>query len=150
MLFRCNILCNTHNFPMRWKVKVLIALICLMLCDPMDCSPPGSSVQRVLQVWTLEWVASAFPRGFSQPRDRIWVSYIAGTFFTRVKSESCSVVSDSLWAHGLYSPWNSPDQNTGVGCHSLLQGFSQQRDWTQVSGIADRLFTSWATIGRSY
>ena len=37
------------------------------------------------------------------------------------KSESCSVVSDSLWPHGLYSPWNSPDQNTGVGSHSLLQ-----------------------------
>ena len=38
------------------------------------------------------------------------------------ESESCSVVSDSLWSHGLYSPWNSPGQNTGVGCHSLLQG----------------------------
>ena len=36
------------------------------------------------------------------------------------ESESCSVVSDSLWSHGLYSQWNSPDQNTGVG--SLLQG----------------------------
>ena len=36
------------------------------------------------------------------------------------KSESCSVVSDSLQPHGLYSPWNSPGQNTGVG--SLLQG----------------------------
>ena len=37
-------------------------------------------------------------------------------------SESCSVVSDSLQTHGLYSPWNSPGQNTGVGSHSLLQG----------------------------
>ena len=37
-------------------------------------------------------------------------------------SESCSVVSDSLRPHGLYSPWNSPGQNTGVGSHSLLQG----------------------------
>ena len=33
-----------------------------------------------------------------------------------------SVVSDSLWTYGLYSPWNSPGQNTGVGGHSLLQG----------------------------
>ena len=31
-------------------------------------------------------------------------------------------MSDSLQPHGLYSPWNSPDQNTGVGSHSLLQG----------------------------
>ena len=36
--------------------------------------------------------------------------------------ESCSVESDSLWHHGLYSPWNSPGQNTGVGILSLLQG----------------------------
>ena len=35
-------------------------------------------------------------------------------------SESRSVVSDSLRPHGLYSPWNSPGQNTGVGNHSLL------------------------------
>ena len=37
------------------------------------------------------------------------------------ESESCSVMSDSLQPHGLYSPWNSPGKNTGVGCHSLLQ-----------------------------
>ena len=37
-------------------------------------------------------------------------------------SESCSVASDSLWPHELYSPWNSPGQNTGVGGLSLLQG----------------------------
>ena len=37
-------------------------------------------------------------------------------------SESCSVLFDSLRHHGLYSPWNSPGQNTGVGSLSLLQG----------------------------
>ena len=37
-------------------------------------------------------------------------------------SESCSVMSNSLWPHGLYSPWNSLGQNTGVGSLSLLQG----------------------------
>ena len=36
----------------------------------------------------------------------------------KMKSESCSVVSDCLWPHGLYSPWNSPGQNTGGGSHS--------------------------------
>ena len=41
---------------------------------------------------------------------------------TTLKSESRSVVSDSLWPHGLYSPWNSPGQHTGVGTLSLLQG----------------------------
>ena len=38
------------------------------------------------------------------------------------ESESHSVMSDSLRPHGLYSPWNSPGQNTGVGSHSFLQG----------------------------
>ena len=38
------------------------------------------------------------------------------------ESESRSVISDSSPPHGLYSPWNSPDQNAGVGSFSLLQG----------------------------
>ena len=42
-------------------------------------------------------------------------------FDTEWVSESCSVVSNSLRSHGLYSPWNSPGQNTGVGSLSLLQ-----------------------------
>ena len=41
--------------------------------------------------------------------------------YVEVKSESRSVVSDSLWPHGIYSLWNSPGQNTGVGSLSLLQ-----------------------------
>ena len=44
-------------------------------------------------------------------------------------SESCSVVSDSLWPHGLCSPRNSPGQNPGVGCLSLLQGIFPTRGW---------------------
>ena len=39
-----------------------------------------------------------------------------------ILSESHSIVSNSLLLHGLYSPWNSPGQNTGVGSLSLLQG----------------------------
>ena len=38
------------------------------------------------------------------------------------ENENHSVVSDSLWPHGLHSLWNSPGQNTGVGGCSLLQG----------------------------
>ena len=46
------------------------------------------------------------------PQPRVWDT----------QSESLSVVSDSLQPHGLYSPWNSPGQNTGVGSCSLHQG----------------------------
>ena len=44
------------------------------------------------------------------------------TIYLVIESESCSVVSNSLQPHGLYSRWNSPGQNTGVGSLSLLQG----------------------------
>ena len=47
----------------------------------------------------------------------------AKPYYTQIyESESHSVVSDSLWPHGLYSPWNSPGETTGVGSLSLLQG----------------------------
>ena len=58
---------------------------CLTLCDPMDHSPPGSSVYGILQARTLEWVAISFSRGSSRPRDRTHISCnscIAGGFFT--------------------------------------------------------------------
>ena len=47
-------------------------------------------------------------------------------------SESCSVMFESLWPHGLYGPWNSPDQNTGLG---ISRGSSQPRDRTEVWGL---------------
>ena len=43
--------------------KVNIAQWCLTLCDPMNCSLPGSSVHRIFQVRILEWVAAAFSQG---------------------------------------------------------------------------------------
>ena len=46
----------------------------LNLCNPMGCSPPGSSVNRISQARVLEWVAISWSRGFSQPRDRTPVS----------------------------------------------------------------------------
>ena len=46
-------------------VCVWVAQSCPALCDPMDCSPPGSSVHRILQARILEWVAMSFSRGSS-------------------------------------------------------------------------------------
>ena len=48
----------------------LVAQSCPTLCNPMDCSLPGSSVHRILQARILEWVAMPSSRGSSQPRDR--------------------------------------------------------------------------------
>ena len=54
---------------------------CLTLCDPMDCSLPGSSVPGILQARTLEWVAISF-QGIFLTQELNRVSCIAGGFFT--------------------------------------------------------------------
>ena len=61
---------------------VLVAQLCLTLCDPMDCSSPGSSVHEILQAKILEWEAIPFSRGSSSPRNPVWVTYIVGRLFT--------------------------------------------------------------------
>ena len=55
---------------------------CPTLCDPINCSPPGSSVHGILQASILEGVAISFSRGSFWPRDRTWVSRIVGRCFT--------------------------------------------------------------------
>ena len=50
------------------KGKVLVTQSYLTLCDPMDCSPPGSSVHGILQARILTWVTMSFSRGSSRPR----------------------------------------------------------------------------------
>ena len=62
-------------------VCVLVAQSCPFLCNPMDCSPPGSSIHGILQARILKWVAISFSRGSSQPRDQTQVSRIAGRRF---------------------------------------------------------------------
>ena len=52
------------------------------LCNPMNCSWPGSSVHGIFQTGILEWVSISFFRGSSPPRDWTHISYIAGVFFT--------------------------------------------------------------------
>ena len=52
------------------------------LCNPMDCSPPGSSVHGILQARILEWVATSYSRESSQPREWTCISCLAGRFFT--------------------------------------------------------------------
>ena len=63
--------------PWKWKL-----LSCVQLCDPMDCSPSGSSAHGIFQARILEWVATPFSRESSWLRDRTRVSCIVGRFFT--------------------------------------------------------------------
>ena len=75
--------CESVTFHDR-KVKSEseVAQLCPTLCDPMDCSLPGSSIHRIFQAKVLEWVAISFSRGSSWPRDWTQVSCIAGRRFT--------------------------------------------------------------------
>ena len=81
---------------------------CLTLCDPIDGSPPDSTVPRILQARTLEWFAISFSNAWK------W----------KVKVKSLSRVR-LLATHGLQPtrllcPWDFPGKSTGVGCHCLL------------------------------
>ena len=53
-------------------------MLCLTLCDPIDYSPPDSSVHGISQTRILEWVAISFSRRSSRPRDRTCISCLAG------------------------------------------------------------------------
>ena len=67
------------NYELNWTE---VAQSCPILCDPVDSSPPDSSVHGILQARILEWVAISFSRGSSRPRDQTHVSRVAGRFFT--------------------------------------------------------------------
>ena len=111
------------------------------------------NIVNISWIWlNVQWIYACLP---------FYISYILGFFVTaqsmmhctphsegkeKSESESRSVLSDSLWPHGLYSLWNSPGQNTGVWvAFPFSRGFSPPRDQTQVSCIAGEFFTSWAT-----
>ena len=65
----------------KWKESE-VAQSCPTLCNPMDCSLPGSSIHGIFQARILEWVAISFSRGSSWPRDQARVSLIVGRRFT--------------------------------------------------------------------
>ena len=84
VIFFAYCLCFAHSrhlpvSPVELNVK---SLSCVWLCNPVDGTPPGSSVLGIFQARILEWVAIPFCRGSFQPRDWTQVSSIAGLFFT--------------------------------------------------------------------
>ena len=83
-LYCINYCCTAKWLSYTYKVKVKVKSLKSRqtLCDPMDCSPPGSSIHGILQTRTLEWVAISFSRGSSWPRDRTRVSRVVGRCFT--------------------------------------------------------------------
>ena len=101
------------------KVKVLVAQSCPTLCNPTDCSPPGSSVHGILQARILEWVVRPFSRGSSQPMDQIQVFCIAGGFFT---------IWASREALSNRSHWSASGENTHTHTHSVSSYCNHRAD----------------------
>ena len=78
-------ICLSFWIPsVKWsKVCVLVPQSCLTLCNPMECSLPGSSVHGILWARILEWVAGhSLLQRICLPRDQTQVSHVAGGFFT--------------------------------------------------------------------
>ena len=73
---------------------------CPTLLDPMDCSPPGSSVHGILQARILEWVDISFSKGSSRPRDWTEISRIAGRRFNLWATREAQVPLNSLLTNG--------------------------------------------------
>ena len=121
------------NFTLCTLKIGLVVQSYLTLCYPMDCSPPGYSVQGFSRQEC--WSGLPFPSPGHLPEPGIKPGSPAlqadslpseppekPVLWKKGKSESAShsVMSDCLRPHALYSPWNSPGQNIGVDCHSLL------------------------------
>ena len=71
-----------HSFFIEKVKESEVAQSCLTLCNPLDCSLPGSSIHGIFQARLLEWIAISFSRRSSQPRDWTQVSCIEGRRFT--------------------------------------------------------------------
>ena len=77
--------------------SIIVTRLCPTFCDPIDCSPPGSSVHGIHQARILELAAIPFSRRSSQPRDWTQVSCIEGRFFTLSHQESLKYLKNIYW-----------------------------------------------------
>ena len=95
--------CTIQKVPASYLFYTLVAQLCSALCNPMDCSPPGSSVHGNLQARILEWVANPFSRGSSRPSDWTCVSCIAGRFFTTWATREAPFSHTVMYTSQCYS-----------------------------------------------
>ena len=82
---------GTPIFSMRVKSESEVTQSCPTLCDPMDCSLPGSSLHEILKARVLEWVAISFFRGSSPTRDRTRSPAFQADALTSEPSGNCIV-----------------------------------------------------------
>ena len=88
----------------------------LQTINSSSCSQTGLGVAGVAAIFWPQ-----FRMWLKRSTKLMWWASLWGQKWCK-HCESRSIVSNSLWLHGLYSPWNSPGQNTWVGSRSILQG----------------------------
>ena len=112
-----------------------VAQLCPTLCNPMDCSLPGSSIHGIFQARVLEWIAISFSMGSSWPRDRTQVSRIAGRRFS-VWATREALAQHHFWVVLIGSE---------VVAHRLscprARGIFWTRNWAEFP-LAGRFFTT--------
>ena len=118
---------NTH--PCTSWVRAKLLQSCLTVCDPTDCSSPGSSVHGILQARILDWVAISFSRGSSRSRDRTCGFCIAGGIF----------ITEASGLFSIYPPcWSVCCREAGRVCVKFSNvpllpgtgsGHGQQWEW---------------------
>ena len=89
------------------------------LCDLVDCSLPSSSVHEILQARILEWVAISFSNKTCVCTHTLCVCVCVCVCVYSIMS---NFVTHGLQPTRLLCPWNFPGNNTGMGCHFLVQG----------------------------
>ena len=101
---------------------------CPALCDPIDCSPPGSAVPGILQARILEWVAISFSNAWKRK--------------VKMKLLSCVRLLVTPWTAAYQYPpsMDFPGKSTGVGCHCLLHLISKFRLKLKEVGKTTRPF----------
>ena len=102
--------------------------LCLHLCSPMGCSPPGSCVHEILQARIQEWGAMPASRGSSRPRDWACVSYvpcIEGGFFTPCATWEAPRMNRSQLIYSFYSLWEVSSFQVGDNYKLVLLWTSQ-------------------------
>ena len=105
---------------------------CPTLCDPMDCSLPGSSIHGILQAKILEWVPIPFSRRSSWPRDQIQVSCPSGRFFTiwaTREARDCTCMPLCAPKSGLYQ--SSAEFFVKPTQCPILGSFSETESWVR-------------------
>ena len=98
---------------------------CLILCNPMDCSPPGFSVHGIFPARTPEWVATSSSGGSPRPRDGTHMSYFSciarGFFTTELRYERWAYVGTVACLSWLKTPKSKKSsQNTRKSFYYLL------------------------------